>query len=190
MIIFLFTGPSGVGKSTIARHLRESFKIPVIRERKIIHRLAKSHRFNRGREWLEAVGMEPILDEVLRETVREIKETRARGVILDGSYDRRLPGVLEEEVEASKVLIISILADEAKREARISERLGIDINEARREMNWIDFWKKEAGMEEIMTRADIIIGNNGPLDEVVRELQPRLEFELFSPWLNLERARG
>lgn len=190
MIIFLFTGPSGGGKSTIAKHLGESFKIPVIEEREIIHRLAESHGFNRSREWLARVGMEPILDEVLRETVREIKETHTQGVILDGSYDCRLPDVLEQEVEAGKVLIISILADETTREIRISERLDTDMGEARREMNWIDFWKKKAGMGEIMMRADVIVENNRPLNEVVRELRPRLEFELSPPWVNLERSRG
>lgn len=190
MTIFLFTGPSGVGKSTVARYLGESFKIPVIGEREILHRLAESHGFRRGREWLAAVGMEPILDEVLGETIHLIQETNAGGVILDGSYDRRLPGALGQRVEGSRVVIVSVLADEAKREQRMSNRFGGDIEEAKREMAWIDFWKKRAGMEEIIMRADVVVENNRLLDETVRELRPHLESELFLHRLNLERARG
>lgn len=86
MTIFLFTGPSAVGKSTIANRLGSALKIPILGEREILHDLATTHGYHRTREWLAEAGMEAILDEALKETFRRIGETNTPGVIIDGSY--------------------------------------------------------------------------------------------------------
>jgi len=83
MNIFLFTGLSATGKTTIARFLRERLGIPVVDERKILHQLAEREGYPRTRHWLESVGLQVVLDEALQETVRVIKEQSSGQVVIN-----------------------------------------------------------------------------------------------------------
>lgn len=179
MAIFLLTGPSCTGKSTLAQDLGKKFQLPVLGERKILHTLASSHSFSRTRYWLAKDGINKVLDEALEETIRRIKtEKNELGVILDGSYDCRLPKTLAENFKGEKIFIISVIAEEKTREERMTKRINTNLEEALNEMHFIDRFKYLAGMNEIMEKANLVIKNDRPLEETVREIKPILESEL------------
>lgn len=191
MAILLLTGPSATGKTTIAGKIGITLGIPVIGEREILRGLAHSRGFTRTRYWLFEVGVDTVLDEALAETVNTIRrEKNERGVILDGSYDRRLPQILTQEFKEEEVFIIAINAKEGARQNWMMERMKTTREEVAAEMELIDRFKYYAGMEEIMKAANLVIENDRPLDEVVRELQLRLESEIFAHPFGPERMRG
>lgn len=191
MAILLLTGPSATGKSTIAARLGNDFQIPVLGEREILRSLARSYGFARTRYWLAEAGINVVLNEALAETVRVITEKKnERGVILDGSYDRRLPQTLREVFPGEKVLIISVAAEQRVREERMMKRMGTTTEEALGEMQLIDRFKEYAGMAEIIRDADLVVENNRSIDEVMRELRPCLESEIFARPPGPERMRG
>lgn len=103
--------------------------------------------------------------------------------------DRRLPTVLTEEIVGSRVLIIAIEAEKTKREQWMNQRFKGDIEEARKEMILIDTWKERAGMKEIIAKADLVVHNDRSVDEIIREIQPRMESEINSGLITPERER-
>ena len=60
---------------------------------------------------------------------------------------------------------------ETTREARMEGRLGTNKTEAGKEMALIDNWKLEAGMIELMNKADLVVDSERPVAETVQELQ-------------------
>lgn len=50
-------------------------------------------------------------------------------------------------------------------------RLGTNKTEAGKEMALIDNWKLEAGIIELMNKADLVVDSERPVVETVRELQ-------------------
>lgn len=180
MAIFLLTGPSCTGKSTLAQDLGKKFQLPVLGEREILRNLAHLHGFARTRYWLGSVGIDKVLDEALEETVRMIGNQRNEGgVILDGSYDCRLPKTLAENFKGEKIFIISVIAEEKTRKERMTKRMNTNLEEALNEMYFIDRFKYLAGMGKIMKEANLVIKNERPIGETLREIQPLLESELF-----------
>lgn len=172
MIFFLFTGLSAVGKTTIARFLGERLGVPVVGEREILHWLAEREGYARTRHWLESAGLQVVLDEALRETVRVAKEqSNGQAVIIDGSYDRRLPQTLLKTIEGCKVFIIALAVGEITREERMAGRLNTSKTEAKREMALIDDWKLMAGMSELMNKANLVVDSERPREETMQELQ-------------------
>lgn len=175
MPIILFTGLSSSGKSQLAGRLAESLQIPVLGERETLHSLAVSSGFARSRHWLSAVGFQRVLDESLVATLNAIDNQRTPlGLILDGSYDRRLPDAIRRRFPEENVVIVAVEITQQTREERNRERMQIDARTARQELDMLDQLKYQAGMQEIIGQAHIVVKNEKPLQESVRELQDQL----------------
>lgn len=177
-MILLFAGLSATGKSTIARMLGERFDIPVVGEREILHRLAVSHGFQRTRYWLGAVGIQQVLDEALLETVRTVRnQMNTNGIIIDGSYDRRLAHGLQREFPRERVVVIAVTLNDKTREDRMISRMRVSPGEALGDMRLIDGFKIAAGVEEMTREANVTIENGGLPREATEALITKLERE-------------
>lgn len=189
MPIFLFTGYSAVGKSTVAQVLSGQLGIPLIGEREILHRLAVSHGFPRTRCWLVKAGIAQVLNEAWVETVRTIRrQMNHRGVVVDGAYDKRLPEAIRKALPEQKVVVIALVAEDSAREERMLSRSN-SRQEALADMKLIDGFKTAAGVEELICAADIKIDNTGSLGETTAALTAWVRKE--QPFLFPEgRLRG
>lgn len=190
MPIFLFTGYSAVGKSTVAQMLSGRLGIPLIGEREILHRLAVSHGFERTRYWLAKAGIDKVLDEALLETMRTIgRQINHRGVVVDGSYDKRLPEAIGQVLPEQKVVVVALVAGDSTRGERMFGRTG-GRQEALADMKLIDGFKAAAGVEELISAADVRIDNTGPLGETMAILMAwvRKEYPFLFPEGNFPGA--
>ncbi|MBI2032543.1 MAG: AAA family ATPase [Candidatus Levybacteria bacterium] len=188
MKIFLMTGPSASGKSTIAEQISSNLQVPIIKEREIIHRIAQSYGFSRGRNWLAAAGIQTVLDEVLAQTLAAIEGVEGDKVILDGSYDARLIQALN--TEGNQTFIIAVTARDEIRRERMAGRIESGPEEALAEMQFIDEFKHRAGMAEIIEKADLTVDNNLTVDETTREIHLYLGSEFADCLSGPERLKG
>jgi predicted kinase len=165
MNLFLFTGLSGVGKSTVARSLVDGTDYSLLGEREILHTLASSRGFSRTRDWLAEVSLRDILKEAREETLNRIKGLGdIPGVMIDGTYDRKLPNYLRDQVENSRLLIVSLSLEQTLREQRLVGRYGGDQVLAQQEMQLIDMWKQRAGLVDLIAKSDIKADNSSTVE--------------------------
>src|SRR3990167_8061746 len=124
MILFIFTGFSGAGKSTITKAISQALKLSVIEERKITAELTKQAGYQRTRDWMETIGTSGVRDRAAQRTVELIQEQVAQpGFIIDGCYDPNFLTHLETAFPESRVFVIHIHTTEANRRQRVTETL-------------------------------------------------------------------
>ncbi|MBI4040092.1 AAA family ATPase [Candidatus Daviesbacteria bacterium] len=174
MNLLLFTGYSASGKSTIAEYINRDFGYELIGERTILHNLAVRNGYNRTREWVIGEDWVTILHLAREATIEMIASQSTEGVILDGSYDRDLPASLLYSLPNAKLTIIHIDLDQETRDLRMMARMGESLDIAKRERELIDNFKKRAGIEYIISKADIKVANDGPEAESIVSLKNRL----------------
>lgn len=187
MAIILFTGSSATGKSTIARRIADLYQIPIINEREMLKKMARDRGFARTRHWLDAIGTDRFLDEALQQTIQELTLTQGTHVIIDGSYDRRLPETLRQKFDKEKLLIITVTAPESTREMRNMQRMGSTLEESMKELHLIDAFKEYAGTLDIEKEATFTIQNDDDLDKSIRQLKEYLDKELWQTPYGPER---
>lgn len=173
--ILLFTGLSTSGKSTLANQINQAGYFEIISERGILHNLAVEHGFKRTRDWLANAGVTALLEAARTATVQLIEAIQREGIIIDGSYDRELPGYLRGAFPQAQLTIILVALDPRIREDRMKARLGRSLQEAREELSLINGFKLAAGIEEVIRQADISVDNSGMLEESVQVLKEALE---------------
>lgn len=175
MEILLFTGYSASGKSTIAKELNKTFGFYNLGEREILHSLAVVAGFQRTREWLRHEGSEALIEAARVETVNRIKKMGPKwGVMIDGSYDQALPDTLKNFFPSYRQLIIHIDLDDEERKERMIKRQEGSVDESKKEMGLIDNFKRMAGVEKIMERADVVVDNTSPIEVSLRSLRKEL----------------
>lgn len=174
MVLLLFTGPSCTGKSTLAEWVSRMYGFALLSERQILHDLTAARGYKRTREWLAQDGIVPVLEGALRETLSRLDRVAARGAVLDGSYDRALPGAVKTWLPDARLIIVTVLADDETRQRRMRTRLGQSADAADRELCLIDSLKHRAGMSDIMAGADIVVRNGGRLEDSMKELSQAL----------------
>lgn len=186
--ILLFAGLSASGKSTIASCISHDGPFELISERRILHTLALRRGFNRTREWLAREGIAAVLEAARTETVQLIKSIKEEGgVVIDGSYDYKLPGSIKQAFPSTRLTLISITLDQDLREERMRLRLGKTFEEAQRELALIDGFKLAAGIEEIIKQADISVDNSTTLEQSVKFLQDELATRGIGNFTRTER---
>lgn len=191
MTFLLFTGSCGAGKSTLARAVGDTFGIPVIEERQVVRGIAGSRGFRRSRDWLFSTTLEEVEKAALAETLRLIHQNAvAAEIIIDGFYDPGLLPKLKSEFPNSRMYVMAVEADENTRLQRVMAREELTVDEAIAEIKLLDGLKEMVGMGRLISEATLRIDNNRPLDEVVKEIQPRLESEIFTRPSGPERMRG
>lgn len=179
-MIILFTGLSAVGKTTIAKQLGQELDVPVVSTREVVHNLANINGFERSRHWLKAVGLKQFQDLSLVALLEEVKASASsKGVILDDAFDPRLQFLLRWDF-GDKLVTIAVHTEDNLRLERIVKRLNAGISEAKRELEFLDFFKREAGIEEVIRLADISFVNEGtPLNEIVLQIREGVEARNF-----------
>lgn len=175
MNILLFAGYSASGKSTLAEGINKILGYKLLDERAIIHDLAVKKGYSRSRHWLESEGLNCLVEAARSETIQNIRESQdCKGVIIDGAYDREIPEVINSVFPEARLTIINIIAERDVRKNRMELRLGSLADQALFELEGIDCFKREAGVEEIMSRADITIDNSTPLETTLAVLHREL----------------
>ena len=188
METLLFTGLSATGKSTIAKRLANDLGFILFREREILHELAVARGYNRTREWITKEGEGVVLRAATAETIAKMQGiTGDDGFVVDGSYDKYLPLVLKTAFPNSRVTVIHITLEDQEREKRISGRLGVSIDIAKKEMGLIDGFKRRAGIGEIIKAADITIKNDRLVENALDQVISGLEFYGIVSGVSLER---
>lgn len=182
MKILLFVGPSGSGKSTIATSLAEENGFEVLRERAIVRKLANERGFTRSREWLASEDIKGFLEAALAETEVQISnivngyKLRPLGldklaVIVDGVYDAHVVSMVKNFYGSENTKTVMVDAPAETRIARSARRINGSMDEAKKEMNFLDRFKFEAGAYEIYRNADFTIENTGTINEAKNEIR-------------------
>lgn len=180
--IALLAGFSCAGKSTIGASLCKLYGFDFVNQQTIVHELARSNGYQRGRYWLRDVGMERFITESIDENVRRIRALeRSNGVILDAVYGENILAALRGSFPKAKLAIVAVAANSQLREKRMMSRLGASRNEAAEELKFRDGFLSQAGLEGVMVQADIQVNNTGKLDDAIDQICQRFELFGFPP---------
>jgi dephospho-CoA kinase len=172
--LLLLTGFSGSGKTTIANKVSSLYNIRIISERNILRDLAVSLGFSRARYWYLSDGIHPVLEKTRIETIRRISESIANNpigyIIIDGCYDKDLPLSIKSEINQINITTVSVLASEETRLNRVMERIRTSRESAFNEINLLDKFKTEAGIQEIINNSDLTVVNESEIMDPVRKI--------------------
>lgn len=179
MNIFIFTGLSASGKSTISTGVSASLKLPRIDLHGIIHQKATEAGFNRARDWIFSIGIPEALSESRSTMSREIANNKnAQGVIVDEVIDMNTLDYLKSEFHDDQFTIIYVRANRHDRRHFMGKRLDAKDGIVPEEIKFIDRLKESVGIRDIIQIADIRIENYKRLEDTINEitdtLYPRL----------------
>lgn len=167
----MFTGYSATGKSTLAKKLSEYLGYEFIPVRPLLHKVAEEKGYSRIRQWLAEEGAENLVQATRGELVTVITERqKLPGVIVDDNFDRGLGGLIRSAFPGDTVLVIAFTLDGSTRETRMATRLGKSVEEAREELKLLDGFKAQAGIDEVISNADLTIINLGDPEVTLRAL--------------------
>lgn len=157
-MVILLTGLCGGGKSSVARIVAERRRFLLVTERELFKQRATSLGYRRGRDWLAEVGVEVVVSHARRVTVEIVSGLAVDAMaIVDGAYDRRLPTALVEALPGRPIAIVVFQAEKDVRIRRVSNRLGVDLDAATKEVDFLDELKRQAGVEALAAVAALTI---------------------------------
>ena len=198
-IIFL-TGLTACGKSEIAENEGRELGMPVVSLSDVYHSVAERFGFEHIREMVDVRGIPFSLDQGRNALAEAVNETRREnGVIVDDLFDFHTMAYIRDRFDLAVfetyadtheplVLVVHVDARESARIERHAKWMRSDIEEARK---WVGYWdalRERAGIRAAMRAADVIIDNNRPLFEVLREVHAELGARLKQIRGGVERS--
>ena len=177
MLILLFTGNSGVGKTTIAGQLSEDTAAPLLVEREIFRELAHERGHERGRHLLAAIGLTELLRLARDRTLKHVAKIEPVPLLLlDGAYDLELQHAFLREVPTADIRTVVITAPLDIRLQRVAQRLGeTSLTNAQREISFLDELKILAGMPTLISKAWLTLPNTGTVAEACATIRDTLK---------------
>jgi len=173
-IIFL-AGYSAVGKSTLAKEMRDKWGYHLIEHQPLVHNLASWKGYERARHWLADVGVTQFANESAKEMVTRTKRIMEEGetkVVFDVAYGIKMLELFQNEFPDIYRLVVAVVSDEDTRTKNIQKRMGnVSTKDAETELHFRDDFLHKVGVDEVLTQSDIeIINKNKPIGEVASEL--------------------
>jgi len=176
--VILLTGTSGAGKSTISAELASVYGADWIQEREVSRGLAAEQGFMRSRHWLQAAGIEEVAEQIAAASFRLVSESTKDLVVVDGVYDTKLHSRLEADAGVDSV-VAEVTAPFELRAHRYAMRLGgVALGQARREVDYLDSIKTEAGAALLAERAAVSVVNDGQLNEAIDQILKVIQLPL------------
>jgi dephospho-CoA kinase len=173
--IILLAGWSGAGKTVVADALAQRTGMIPIRVKDVYGRLARASGHERSRDWLQAVGWKVFLQESLDATLEMMQKIGSRAYILDGVSGTEMIEAIGRFFPQANLVTVHIDTDQSIRQARIASRQGLAEIEAIGERQFRDELLVEAGLRSVVEGADIMVNNEGSIEEVVEFLVAQLE---------------
>lgn len=163
--IYIITGRTGSGKSTLCQKLSEQFNYPLLSFASMGNKFAKSKGYNRIRECHLAMELNEFKNQMsnhLFNTVESELENNNQ-IIIDGLYVDTVVLKLKEKYDCT---LIYLNTDDEIRYERVAKRLSISIEQAREENQIKERLKDEVGINELIKISDYIVDGNKTPEEI------------------------
>lgn len=153
-MVLCFTGWSCTGKTTVSKVLEENFSYILLSVRNISHELAIENGYSRTREWLKNTDIKTYLKECREKIIEIIKKLPDNNIVIDDLFDWDLYLELNKKFDTRLVLFT---VSEEDRLPRIKQRTGFDDKVSKKELQLLDSYKIDFGIEKVMKDASITI---------------------------------
>lgn len=175
MNIIGFGGRIGTGKSTISRAVAERLEVPRVSFGDVVRSEASNRNLPETREALQNLGDALIAegwDSFCARVVATVKPRASDTLVVDGI---RHIGAIERLTKLATRSFILVFV-EAPWESRVSWR-GIAADELRR----TDAHPNEAEVDDVRLAADVVVVNDGPVEQTVVQVLEALSASSFNP---------
>ena len=175
--IFIITGRTGAGKSTLCKKLQEYFDIPLLSFANMGKEFANKQGDNRIRECHLAMELGEFVEKLSVYTLQLIDEqiNICDIIIIDGLYVTEVLKVLNQKYDCN---IIYLKVNSAIRYKRVAKRLDVSIKQAKEEIKIKERLKEEVGIDEFIKKANFTIDGKKPMNEVFQITKKYMEFKM------------
>lgn len=171
--VFIVTGRTGAGKSTLCKKLEDYFSYPLLSFASMGKSFANKNGYQRIRQCHLAMELNEFKTQLSSHISNIIDETMTTHdyIIIDGLYIDEVLKNLNKKYDC-KILYLKL--DDNIRYERVSNRLSITLEEAKKENKIKERLKDEVGIHTFIQNADIVIDGNRSIQEV---------FEIAKKWI-------
>lgn len=177
--IFIITGRTGAGKSTLCKKLQEYFDIPLLSFANMGKEFATKCGYHRIRECHLAMELGEFIEKLSTHTLKTISEqiNICNIIIIDGLY---ITKVLQELKLKYDCKIIYLKVDSKIRYERVSNRLNIPFYQAEEEMKIKEKLKEDVGIDDFIKQANLTVDGSKLIDEVFEFTKKYIKDEINS----------
>ena len=172
--IFIITGRTGAGKTTLCRRLEEYFNYPLLTFAIMGNKFAHANGYNCIKECHLTMGTDKFKTEISKhilDTIYKQLET-CDNIIIEGLY---IDDAVSKLKEYYKCEIIYLKVQDNIRYKRISQRISSTIEQAKKENEIKEYTKDELGIDILIKNADYIINGNKSTEEVFQDTKQYIE---------------
>lgn len=163
--IYIITGRTGAGKSTVCARLANEFKFTLLSFAKMGKRFAMGQGYKRIRECYFAMNLDVFKTKMGEHLLHCIEDALKNedSILIDGLY---LDTVVVKLKEKYSCTIIYINTTDAVRYERIADKLSISLEQASEENEIKERLKNEVGINELIKMADYEIDGDASSEKV------------------------